>query len=426
MRLFFTLITVCCITNSAMAQGLFYEDFNYGTTAGSIITLSAGKWVENTTVSTTNIVQYDPSSSLSFPSFTSNGGKLITLNTGQDITSALSSAVTSNNLYAAFLVNFSAAQATGDYFFHFMPNTTTNTFVGRVFVKLNGSNINFGLMKNNGGAVPYSNIAYSLNTTYCVVLKYAFNPDGTTNDVASLFVFDAATGLPPAEPTNAELAISTNTDATSLGAIAIRQGAATAGASASFDKIVVDTTWPNFYSTLPTTLQSFNAKSLKNGVELNWKSIHETNFNFYQLENSTNGVNFSTLAVINGKSVNGNETDYSFFDAAVIADKQFYRLKMVDKDGKSKYSQIVNVSTKPILNIALYPNPATSNIVVTHPLILDKDMLNIYSANGKLIKTVFPALGSIQTSFSIADFPKGSYTLSYVKNGTINSISFIK
>lgn len=426
MRLLFTLIAICCITTSTKAQGLFYEDFNYGNTAGYIITLSTGKWVENTTASTTNIIQYDPSSSLSFPNFTSNGGKLNTLNTGQDITSALSSAVTSNNLYAAFLVNFSAAQTTGDYFFHFMPNTTTNTLVGRVFVKLNGSNINFGLMKNNGGSVPYSNINYSLSTTYCVVLKYAFNPDGTTNDIASLFVFDAATGLPVSEPSNAELSISTNTDATSLGAIAIRQGAATAGASASFDKIVVDTTWPNFYSTLPTTLQSFNAKSLKNGVELNWKSIHEINFNFYQLEKSTNGTNFSPLAIITGKSVNGNETEYNFFDAAAIADKQYYRLKMVDKDGKSKYSSIVAVNSKSTLGISLYPNPATSNIVVTHPPILNKDVLNIYNTNGMLVKTVFPVLGTVQTSFSVEDLPKGSYTLSYSKNGTINSISFIK
>lgn len=117
MRQIFTLIVACCITNATVAQPLFFEDFNYGSSAGSIITVSTNKWVENTIASTTNIIQYDPSSSLTFPSFTSVGGKLNILNTGQDITSALSSAVTSNNLYAAFLVNFSAAQTQGDYFF---------------------------------------------------------------------------------------------------------------------------------------------------------------------------------------------------------------------------------------------------------------------------------------------------------------------
>ncbi len=426
MRQIFTLIVACCITNATVAQPLFFEDFNYGSSAGSIITVSTNKWVENTIASTTNIIQYDPSSSLTFPSFTSVGGKLNILNTGQDITSALSSAVTSNNLYAAFLVNFSAAQTQGDYFFHFMPTVTTNTLVGRVFVKLNGSNINFGLMKNNGGAVPYSTTSFNLNTTYCVVLKYAFNPDGIANDTAKLFVFNAATGLPDVEPSTGLLNITANTDATSLGAIAVRQGAATAGASGSIDKIVVDTTWPNLFAVLPTTLQSFNAKPIKNGVELNWTSINETNFNYYQLEKSTNGTEFSTLAIINGASVNGRETNYNFFDATLTAEKQYYRLKMVDKDGKSKYSQIVFVQSRKGVEFSLYPNPVTDQMVVTHPLVKSKDVLNIYTVTGRLIKTIFLAEGTMQTTISVANLPKGSYTISHIQNGMISSLSFIK
>ena len=426
MRQIFTLITVCCISISSYAQPLFREHFNYGATAGSIITLSTGTWLQNTTVSTVNVIQYNPDSSLIFPNFTSVGGRLNILNTGQDITAALSSPVTSNNLYAAFLVNFTAAQATGDYFFHFMPTVTTNTFVGRVFVKLNGTNINFGLMKNNGGAVPYSTTLFDLNTTYCVVLKYAFNPDGTTNDIASLFVFDAATGLPDVEPSSGLLNITANTDATSLGAIAIRQGAATAGASGTIDNIVVDTTWPNLFAVLPTTLKSFNAKPIKNGVELNWTSINETNFNYYQLEKSTNGTEFSTLAIINSKSVNGRETNYNFFDASLTAEKQYYRLKMVDKDGKNKYSQIVYVQSRKAVEFSLYPNPVTDQMVVTHPLVKSKDVLNIYTVTGRLIKNICLAEGTMQTTISVANLTKGSYTISHIREGVISSLSFIK
>ncbi len=426
MQQFISLIMVCSFLNSASAQPLFFDDFNYGSSAGSIISLSSGKWLENPTTSTVNIVQYDPNASLSFNSFTNLGGKLNILNTGQDITAGLSSAVTANNLYAAFLVNFSAAQTTGDYFFHFMPNTTTTTYVGRVFAKLNGSNINFGLMKNNGGAVPYASNSYNLNTTYCLVLKYAFNQDGSTNDIVTLYVFDTINGLPSTEPGTSELSISANTDATSLGAIGVRQGAATAGASASFDKIVVDTTWPNLFAVLPTTLQSFNAKSNKNGVELNWTSINEMNFNYYQLEKSISGSEFSTLAIIKAKSINGSATNYSFFDASMTAEKQYYRLKMVDKDGKSKYSQIVFINTRRAVDFAVYPNPVIDQMVVTHPIVKSKDVLNIYTINGRFIKTILLAEGTMQTTISGANLPKGSYTISHIREGVISGLSFIK
>ena len=95
-----TFISFVFLSLSTFAQGLFFETFNYGTNPGSIISLSGGKWVENTTASTTNIIQYNPAGSLLFPNCNAAGGRLNILNTGQDITSALSTSVSANNLYA--------------------------------------------------------------------------------------------------------------------------------------------------------------------------------------------------------------------------------------------------------------------------------------------------------------------------------------
>jgi hypothetical protein len=421
-----TLTCFAFLSLSTFAQGLFFETFNYGTNPGSIITLSNGRWVENTNVSTTNIIQYNPSGSLLFPNCNAAGGRLNILNTGQDITAALSSSVSTNNLYMAMLVNFSAAQATGDYFFSFMPTITTNAFTGRVFVKLNGSNINFGLMKNSGGTVPYSSNGYLLNTTYCLVLKYTFNSATTTDDVATLYVFDALNGIPATEPLSNELAISANTDATAIGAIAIRQGAASAGATGAFDNIIVDTTWPNMVSLLPIKLKSFNSTYKNNAVTLNWQSIYENNFDFYQLEKSTDASQFTTIATIKGKSINGNAADYSFTDASIVKDKQYYRLKMVNKDGSFTYSQVIASSSKSSLEISLYPNPVNNLLIVTHPQLSESGTLQIFNQEGKLVKSSNTQIGAAQTSVDVESLNKGSYVLHFMANGNTSVLKFVK
>ncbi len=430
MKSFSTLVFFVFLSLSTFAQGLFFETFNYGTNPGSIISLSGGKWLENTNASTTNIIQYNPAGSLLFPNCNAAGGRLSILNNGQDITAALSRSVTSNNVYAAFLVNFSAAQVTttggGDYFFHFMPTTTTNTFIGRVFVKLNGSSINFGLMKNNGGTTPYSTNGYLLNTTYCLVLKYTFNPELSNNDVVTLYVFDSTNGIPASEPLSNELSINANTDATAIGAIAVRQGSATAAPTADIDNIIVDTTWPNMVSLLPIKLKSFNSSYKNNTVTLNWHSIYENNFDFYQLEKSSDANQFTTIATIKGKSMNGNAADYSFTDVSVLKDKQYYRLKMVNKDGSFTYSQVITSSSKSSLEISLYPNPVNNLLIVTHPQLSETGTLQIFNQEGKLVKSASTQKGTAQTTVDVESLNKGAYALYFLVNGNSSVLKFVK
>jgi hypothetical protein len=281
-------------------------------------------------------------------------------------------------------------------------------------------------MKNSGGTVPYSSNGYLLNTTYCLVLKYTFNSATTTDDVATLYVFDALNGIPATEPLSNELAISANTDATAIGAIAIRQGAASAGATGAFDNIIVDTTWPNMVSLLPIKLKSFNSTYKNNAVTLNWQSIYENNFDFYQLEKSTDASQFTTIATIKGKSINGNAADYSFTDASIVKDKQYYRLKMVNKDGSFTYSQVIASSSKSSLEISLYPNPVNNLLIVTHPQLSESGTLQIFNQEGKLVKSSNTQIGAAQTSVDVESLNKGFYVLHFMANGNTSVLKFVK
>src|SRR5690606_37567554 len=79
------------------------------------------------------------------------------------------------------------------------------------------------------------------------------------------------------------------------------------------------------------------------GIQLDWTSYQEVNVDNYVVERSADGVNFSmigTVAALNSS----NDTHYGYFDASPLAGTSFYRIRNVDLDGNSGFSNIVRVS----------------------------------------------------------------------------------
>jgi glucose/arabinose dehydrogenase len=120
-------------------------------------------------------------------------------------------------------------------------------------------------------------------------------------------------------------------------------------------------------ATLPLDLITFTG-SLQNNTTtlLNWKTNNEINSSHFDVERSSDGQNFSKIGTVDAIVNSTTETSYSFKDFDVTNQPSlivFYRLKMFDKDGTYKYSNIVRISlpgTKGL--ITLSPNPAIDNI----------------------------------------------------------------
>jgi len=116
---------------------------------------------------------------------------------------------------------------------------------------------------------------------------------------------------------------------------------------------------------LPLNLLDFKASLVEGGVKLNWTTSEEVNVSHFEILRSGNGSNFSKINKVNAKGGAGI-TNYELTDAVSINGKAFYRLNMVDLDGRSKLSQIVmirlNGKNQPILLVA--PNPVQSAMKV--------------------------------------------------------------
>jgi hypothetical protein len=112
---------------------------------------------------------------------------------------------------------------------------------------------------------------------------------------------------------------------------------------------------------LPIELLSFTATAIENEVELNWKTATEINNDYFTIQRSADGLEFTDIARISA-GLNGNIIQkYNHVDTRPLPGKSYYRLKQTDLDGVYKFSDIRKVELgKFQARLTAYPNPVTS------------------------------------------------------------------
>jgi Secretion system C-terminal sorting domain len=121
-------------------------------------------------------------------------------------------------------------------------------------------------------------------------------------------------------------------------------------------------------SPLPIKLLSFSGVYRSQQTLLNWSSESEQNFAKYEIERSSNGIDFQFAGE---KPARGSmsKSDYTFNDdlGLVSGNVFYYRLKMIDIDTKAKYSSVIMIrkDTKAINGITLNPNPVIRGGIAT-------------------------------------------------------------
>lgn len=113
---------------------------------------------------------------------------------------------------------------------------------------------------------------------------------------------------------------------------------------------------------LPIKLMSFTA-SLKDKtkVELSWITAAELNNDFFTVERSINGLNFTAIATVKGAGNSSVRRSYSATDSHPPQGAGYYRLRQTDFNGEYTFSQIVAINYENDQNggcvLKVYPNP---------------------------------------------------------------------
>ena len=115
---------------------------------------------------------------------------------------------------------------------------------------------------------------------------------------------------------------------------------------------------------LPVTLISFGGGFTDEGVSLDWITASQENFDRFEVERASDGINFRSIGIVPGDAFSVERIAYNFVDTEVKAGKYYYRLKNVDRDNSFDYSEIIAVSRDLPFAIILSPNPVRSTEVL--------------------------------------------------------------
>ncbi|RNI26228.1 T9SS type A sorting domain-containing protein [Rufibacter latericius] len=166
---------------------------------------------------------------------------------------------------------------------------------------------------------------------------------------------------------------------------------------------------------LPVTLVSFTGKAQKNGVSLTWATAAEKDNDFFQVERSLNGKDFSAIGQVKGNGNSNALVNYGFLDAAAPTGTVYYRLKQVDFEVKFEYSKTIALQTKAIasaqVTLKAYPNPTTDavNLDLTR-VAASLVTIRVIALDGRLIQTQEVSGGSVQ-KVDLTNIAVGTYLL---------------
>jgi pectinesterase len=168
-------------------------------------------------------------------------------------------------------------------------------------------------------------------------------------------------------------------------------------------------------ATVPVNIIQFNGAIQNNKVILNWETTNEINIDRYEVEKSNNGNSFESIQTITSRnSINNNS--YTATDNAPFNGNNYYRLKIVEKDGTLQYSKTIVINTLKKTSLQIFPQPVVNNtFTLLHTPASNKSIIQITDITGKLLLQVKPGLNNIQTKITLnSKFKKGMYVVTYI------------
>ncbi len=160
---------------------------------------------------------------------------------------------------------------------------------------------------------------------------------------------------------------------------------------------------------LPVNLVSFTGKlNDRSEAELQWKVNQQRNLSGFDVERSEDGQAFKSIQNIPALQEAGGTIDYSFTDKAVVEGANYYRLKMIDIDGKFTYSRVIKISnynTNRFVTLLLNPVTDAISIKVNNPDLAPFAAV-LYNAVGERI-----ASWQLGNRTGIVALPVGQYAL---------------
>lgn len=190
----------------------------------------------------------------------------------------------------------------------------------------------------------------------------------------------------------------------------------TAGATAQNNQAPDGDDWvPTAASVaLPVTFSKYNVQCNDKGTLVTWTTSSEHNSSIFEIQRSTNGIDWEVLGSVNAAGESDIERNYQYLDISGNG-QLFYRVKQVDKDGRFVYTSIRRMTCGgKDLDVVVFPVPAKDvlNVVIKADKAVTTD-IQVIDAAGRQVQKIMKNLNSGNNSFTldVSRLPAGQYLL---------------
>ncbi len=164
---------------------------------------------------------------------------------------------------------------------------------------------------------------------------------------------------------------------------------------------------------LPLKLLSFTAQQNGKVNELRWETMQEVNINHFDMERSINGKDFTGIGTQKAKGNSTIRINYSFVDMHPYKGINYYRLRIVDNDGRYEYSSIKRIANNENdFDAMMLPNPARDNVTLFfNSEKLANAHIDVFNLQGSILirKDMIIQTGSTTQKINISSLSSGNY-----------------
>jgi hypothetical protein len=160
---------------------------------------------------------------------------------------------------------------------------------------------------------------------------------------------------------------------------------------------------------LPVHLLYFSGTKTDSGFRLHWKTSNEEENGLIILQRSGNGgADWTDLHRFEQSPYN-TEKKYSWDDTPNMSGEYSYRLRLISAAGAVYYSPLVYQKYTRTYKLSLYPNPASSYVIVHG--VSGSDNLLLTDISGRIIKAGITKSADQSIYIRLESLPEGLYLL---------------
>ena len=171
---------------------------------------------------------------------------------------------------------------------------------------------------------------------------------------------------------------------------------------------------------LPVSGLELTVTLTSNNSQVSWRTLTEINTSKFEIERSSDGVHFSPIGYLNAAGNSSSERKYNITDRLQSAGIYYYRIRSIDIDGKSTFSNVQSVKYWLASGLAIAgPNPFTSYINVTN--LEQVERLDMIDLTGRVLAS--KKINNQSTArFEVPGLPAGIYYLRITKTTGVQQV----